>query len=71
METSCECKVTILWNQQAQTDPTYPNIKPDVMIRFNEKGTCVLLDVAISGDRNVIKEVGDKILKCIFVIIEI
>ena len=63
--------VTILWNQQAQVDPTNPNNEPDVMIRYNEKGTCVLIDVAISGERNVIKKVGDKILKCILIIIEI
>ena len=29
----------------------------------NEKGTCMLIDVAISGDRNVIKKEAEKILK--------
>ena len=29
----------------------------------NEKGTCMLIDVAISGDRNVIKKEVEKILK--------
>ena len=33
------------------------------MIRDNEKGTCTLIDVAISGDRNVIKKEAEKILK--------
>jgi len=47
-------KVTIPWNQQIQTDRTIPNNKPYVIIRDNEKGTCMLIDVAISGDRNVI-----------------
>jgi len=32
-----------------------PNNKPDIIICDNEKGTCMLIDVAISGDRNVIK----------------
>ena len=32
------------------------NNKPDIIIRDNEKGTCMLIDVAISGDRNVIKK---------------
>jgi hypothetical protein len=32
-------------------------------IRDNEKGTCMLIDVAISGDRNVIKKEPEKILK--------
>ena len=56
-------KVTILWNQQAQTDRTVPNNKPDIIIRDNEKGTCMLIDVAISGDRNVIKKEAEKIFK--------
>ena len=44
-------KVTILWSQQLQTDRAIPNNKPDIIIRDNEKGTCMLIDVAISGDR--------------------
>jgi len=32
-------------------------------IRDNEKGTCMLIDVAISGDRNEIKKEAEKILK--------
>ena len=44
-----------LWNQELQTDTTDPNNKPDIIIGDNEKGTCVLIDVTISGDRNVIK----------------
>jgi hypothetical protein len=56
-------KVTILWNQQVQTDGTIPNNKPDIIIRDNEKGTCMLIEVAISGDRNVIKKEAEKILK--------
>jgi hypothetical protein len=56
-------KVTILWNHQVQTDRTIPNNKPDIIIRDNEKGTCMLIDVAIPGDRNVIKKEAEKILK--------
>ena len=47
-------KVTTLWNQQVQTDRTIPNNKPDIVIRDNEKGTCTLIDFAISGYRNMI-----------------
>jgi hypothetical protein len=32
-------------------------------MRDNEKGTCMFIDVAISGDRNVIKKEAEKILK--------
>ena len=56
VETSQGGKVTILWNQQAQTDRTIPTNKPDIIIRGNEKGICMLIDVVISGDRNVIKK---------------
>ena len=52
-----------MWNQQVQTDRTIPNNKPDIIIRDIEKGTCMLIDVAISGDRNVIKKEAEKILK--------
>jgi len=52
----------MLWNQQVQTDRTIPNNKPDIIIRDNEKGTCMLIDVAVSGDRNVIKKEAEKIL---------
>jgi len=63
VETSKGGKVTILWNQQVQTNRTIPNNKPDIIIRDNEKGTCMLIDVAISGDGNVIKKEAEKILK--------
>jgi hypothetical protein len=37
VETSPEGKVTILWNQQVQTDRTIPNNKPDFIDHDNEK----------------------------------
>jgi hypothetical protein len=46
-----------------QADRTIPNNKPDIIIRDNEKGTCMLIDVAISGDRNMIKKEANKTLK--------
>jgi len=52
-----------LWNQQVQTNRTIPNNKPDIIIHDNEKGTCTLIDVAISGDQNVVKKEAKKILK--------
>jgi hypothetical protein len=44
VETNGEGKVTIPWNQQVQTDGTIPSNKPDIIIRDNEKGTCMLID---------------------------
>ena len=46
-----------------QTDRTITNNKPDIIIRDNEKRTCMLIDIAISGDRNMIKKEAEKILK--------
>jgi len=63
VETSQGGKVNILWHQQVQTDRTIPNNKPDIIIRVNEKGTCVLVDVAISVEWNVIKKEAEKIIK--------
>jgi hypothetical protein len=46
-----------------QTDRTIPNNKPDIIMRDNEKRTCILIAVAIPGDRNVIRKEAEKILK--------
>jgi hypothetical protein len=62
-KTGQEGTVTILWNQLVQTDRTIPNNKPDIIIRDTEKRTCILIDVAISGDRNVIKKKAEKYVK--------
>jgi hypothetical protein len=70
VETSHGGKVIILWNQQVQTDRTIPNNKPDI-IRDNENGTCMSIDVAISGDRNVINKEAEKIVKYIDLTTEI
>jgi hypothetical protein len=51
-----------VWNQQVQTDRTIPNNKPDIVIWDNEKGTHMLIDVAISGDRNVIQKETEQLL---------
>jgi hypothetical protein len=44
-------------------DRTIPNIKLDIIIRDNEKGTHLLIENAISGDRNVITKKAERILK--------
>jgi hypothetical protein len=63
VETGQVGNVTIPSNQQVQTDRIILNNKPDIVICDNEKRTCMLIDVAISGDRNVIKKAAEKILK--------
>jgi len=46
-----------------QTDRTITNNKPDSIVRDSEKGTCVSINVANSGDRNVIKKGVKKVLR--------
>jgi len=47
-----------------QTNRTVPNNKTYIIIHDNEKVMCVLIliDVAMTGDRNVIKKEAEKIL---------
>ena len=63
VETGQGGNVTMLWNQYVQTDRPIPNNISDIIIRDNQKRTCMLIDVAVSGDRNVIKKEAEKILK--------
>jgi hypothetical protein len=65
-----EGKVTIWWNQQMKTNKTIPNNKPAIIVPENEKETCMLTDIAISGDGNVIKKEAEKILKTLRVEIQ-
>jgi len=39
-----------------RTNRIIPINKPEIIIRDNKQGTCMLRDVAIPGDRNVIKK---------------
>jgi len=53
VKTRREIMVPVLWNQ-IQTDRTIPNNIQDIIISDNERVTCMLIDAAISGGRNVI-----------------
>jgi len=48
VETSHEGKITILWNQQVRTDSAIPKNKPDIIIRYDNKGTSMLIFAAFS-----------------------
>jgi hypothetical protein len=63
VEKRAEGKVTILRNQQVQTDKSILNNKPDIIIRDNEIAARMVTDETISGDRNVIKKDAENILK--------
>jgi hypothetical protein len=42
---------------------TMPNNKLNIIIRDNKQETCMLIDTAISGDRNLIKKEAEKFFK--------
>ena len=54
-----------------RTDRTIPNNKPDIIIRDNKQGTCMLIDGAVCGNGNVITKEAEKILKYKDLMIEI
>jgi len=49
---SFEEKVTILWNQQLQTERNIPNNKPDITLHKNEKGTLLLQKTGMLQERS-------------------
>jgi hypothetical protein len=63
VETGHKSKLNIFWNQREKLDRTIPNNQPDIIIRYDKKGTHILLAIAISRDINVIKAEAEKILK--------
>jgi hypothetical protein len=60
----CQHKdITVLWNQGAQTDREVLANRPDIIIKNKKDKICLLMDVAIPSDRNVIQKVSEKKLK--------
>jgi uncharacterized protein YcsI (UPF0317 family) len=45
--------VRVFWNQGVHTDRKVTANKPDIVIKNKKEKTCILIDVAIPGDRNV------------------
>jgi hypothetical protein len=59
----CQCEdTTVLWNQGVQTEEVLAN-RPDIIIKNKKDKICLLIDVAIPLDRNVIKKESEKKLK--------
>ena len=57
---SCEGgKVTVLWNQQIQTDRTILNNKPYIIIRDNEKGICMYVCMYVNRRCNLRRQKCD------------
>jgi hypothetical protein len=55
--------VTVLWNQGIQTDREVLANRPDIIVKNKKEKTCLLIDVAIPSDKNVIQKQAEKKLK--------
>jgi 23S rRNA pseudoU1915 N3-methylase RlmH len=56
-------KITDLWNQRIQTDREVLANRPDIIIKNKKDKTCLLIEVAIPSDKNVIQKEAEKKLK--------
>jgi hypothetical protein len=52
-----------LWNQGIQTDREVSANRPDIIIKNKKDKTCLLIDVTIPSDKNVVQKEAEKILK--------
>lgn len=52
--------VTIIWNTQIQTDRCVPANKPDIIIKNKKEKTCIIIDVAIPSDYNIVQKEAEK-----------
>jgi hypothetical protein len=55
--------ITALWNQRIQTDREVMANRPDIIINNKKDKICLLIDVAIPSDRNVIEKESENKLK--------
>jgi len=53
----------VLWNQAVHTDREGTENRTDIIIKNKKKETCILIDMAISTDRNVVRKEKQKKLK--------
>jgi len=55
--------VTVLWNQAVHTNREFTTSGPDIIIKNKKEKMCILIDVAIPADRNVMQKETKKKLK--------
>ena len=66
-----EGDVTVLWNQAVHTGREVTAYRPDILTKNKKEKTCILTDVAIPADRNVLQKEAEKRLKYRSLCIEI
>jgi hypothetical protein len=53
----------VLWNQAVHTGREVMANRPDILIKNKKEKTCILIDVALPADRNVVQMEVEKKLK--------
>jgi hypothetical protein len=53
----------VLWNQGVQTGREVVANRPDIIVKNKKNKTCLLIDVAMPSDRNVIQKKVEQKLK--------
>lgn len=61
VSTNQDGSTTILWNQQITTDRKVAHNKPDIVVRT--PNMCLIIDVAVPSDSNIIRKEAEKIIK--------
>jgi hypothetical protein len=61
----------VLWNQAVQTYREVTANRPDITIKNKKEKTCILINVAMPADRNVMQKEAEKKLKYKSLCIEI
>lgn len=56
-------EITIIWDTQVQTDRAITANKPDIVVQNKKQKTCIIIDVAIPSDYNIIQKEVEKKLK--------
>ena len=55
--------ITLMWDQGVLTDRTIPANRPDIIFLDRKEKYCLLIEISISDDQNVMKKLSGKILK--------
>ena len=53
--------VTALWDFSINTDRTIKENRPDIVVRDHEKKSCLLIDMTVPSDRNILLKELDKL----------
>jgi hypothetical protein len=63
-KSGCEHEdITVLWNQDVQTDTAVLANRTDIIIKNKTERICALIDVSVPSDRNLTHKEAEKKLK--------